>query len=189
MAQSEPFDIRALCLDVDGVLTDGRVYWDDAGSGARTFHVHDGFALRWFQKLGGLIILCSGKTSAAVAVRARELGIDEVIQGSADKVADVRAVLARHGLRLSQLAMMGDDLPDVPLMRCCGLAIAPANAVAEARAAARVVTVRAGGDGAVREAVEHILRALGRWHEVLGHYGIKPGTATTRPAADVGAES
>ncbi len=167
-----PLDIRGLCLDVDGVLTDGRLSWDDAGHGGRQFHVHDGFAIDWYQRLGGVVLICSGKTSEAVAARARELKIQHMVQGSRDKVRDVQALIAPLGLRLDQLAVMGDDLPDVPLMKVCGFPIAVANAVDEAKAAARLVTRRAGGDGAVREALEHLLRLSGQWAEVLAHYGI-----------------
>jgi len=165
-------EIRCLCLDVDGVLTDGRVYWDDGGLGARAFHVHDGFALRWWQRLGGAVILCSGKTSQAVALRAAELGISHVLQGSTDKPADVERVLNRLGLRWEQVAVIGDDLPDIPLMRRCGLPIAVANARPETKAAAQWVTTHRGGEGAVREAIEHVLRTDGRWAHVLQHYGL-----------------
>ena len=174
MPPNSPVDIRGLCLDVDGVLTDGKLSWDDTGHGGRQFHVHDGFAIDWYQKLGGIVLICSGKTSEAVAVRARELKIQHVVQGSRDKVKDVQALITPLGLRLDQLAVMGDDLPDVPLMKRSGFPIAVANAVDEAKAAARLVTRRTGGDGAVREALEHLMRASGRWDDVLRHYGIAP---------------
>lgn len=164
-------DIRCLCLDVDGVLTDGRVWVDDTGRGARAFHVHDGFAIRCFQKLGGIVAVCSGKTSEAVAVRMAELGVTHVIQGSRDKLADVQSLLAAMDLGMEHLAVVGDDLPDLPLLQRCALPIAVANAVAEVKAAARLVTQRSGGDGAVREAIEYVLRESGRWSDVLGWYG------------------
>lgn len=163
-------DIRCLVLDVDGVLTDGGLYTDDTGRQSRRFHVHDGFAIHWFQRLGGVVILCSGKVSDAVAARARELSIAHVIQGSRDKVVDLETLLRQLGLRWEQVAMVADDLPDVPVLRVCGYPIAVANAVEEVRAAARWVTGLAGGRGAVREAVEHLLRASGRWNEVVAHY-------------------
>lgn len=162
-----PPDIRCLCLDVDGVLTTGHVFFDDAGCGGRQFHVHDGFAMRCFMDLGGTIIICSGKTSAAVAARMAELGVTHVMQGSRDKLADVQACLAPLGISLAQTAVMGDDLPDLALMRRCGFPVAVANAAAEVKAAAWLVTDRSGGAGAVREAIEHILRAAGRWAEVV----------------------
>jgi 3-deoxy-D-manno-octulosonate 8-phosphate phosphatase (KDO 8-P phosphatase) len=163
-------DIRCLCLDLDGVLTDGRLFVDDAGHGARVFHVHDGLAVRWFQRLGGVVVICSGKRSEAAAARARELGIQHVIQGSQDKLSDLRSLLAQLGLGLAQTAFIGDDLPDLPLLQHCGFPIAVANAVEEVQAAARLTTRRSGGHGAVREAVEHLLRRSGRWSEVLAHY-------------------
>jgi 3-deoxy-D-manno-octulosonate 8-phosphate phosphatase (KDO 8-P phosphatase) len=165
-------DIRGLCLDVDGVLTDGRLFVDDTGRGARVFYVHDGIALEWFRRAGGIVVICSGKTSPALAARARELEIEHVIQGSRDKVADVQNLAARLGLTLAQFAAIGDDLPDVPLMRRCGCAIAVANAVDEVKAVAHLVTQRRGGRGAVREAVEHLLRSSGRWDEILAQFGI-----------------
>ena len=167
-------DLRCLCLDVDGVLTDGRIYTDAAGHSARAFHVHDGLAIHWFQRLGGIVAIISGKDSAAVDARARELGIEHVIQGSRDKLADLQRLLTQLDLRLEQVAMVGDDLPDLPVLRRCGYPIAVANAVDEVKAAARLVTQRPGGHGAVREAVEHLLRESGGWRQVLEHYGVSP---------------
>lgn len=165
-------DIRCLCLDVDGVLTSGHLFVNDAGRGARMFHVHDGFAIQWFRKLGGEVMICSGKKSDAVAARMNELGIPHVIQGSRDKLTDVSRFIEPLGFELNHLAMIGDDLPDVPLMMACGLPIAVANAAPEVKAVAHVVTQRPGGEGAVREAIEYMLRQAGRWSEVLAHYGI-----------------
>lgn len=162
-----PPTIRCLCLDVDGVLTDGHIWVNDAGQQARVFHVHDGIAIRWFQQLGGVVVLCSGKHSDAVAARARELGISHVIQGSRDKVADLEPLLKQLGVGWEQTAVMGDDLPDLPPMRRCGFPVAVADAAAEVQAAARLVTQRPGGHGAVREAVEQLLRASGAWDEVV----------------------
>ncbi len=164
--------IRCLVLDVDGVLTDGGLYTDDSGRQMRRFHVHDGFAITWFQRLGGVVVICSGKDSPAVAARARELGIEHVIQASRDKLGDLHALLVRLGVPLEQVAMIGDDLPDLPVMRSCGFPIAVANAVPEVKAAARLVTRAGGGQGAVREAIEHLLRMSGQWGQVLAHYGV-----------------
>jgi len=166
--------VRALGLDVDGTLTDGRLYVHDDGTQSRAYHTQDGFAIRWFQKLGGTVLICTGKAGGSVRARAAELGIDLVIENSTDKRADVAAALAARGIPLEQLAFVGDDLPDLPLLRACGLPIAVANAVPEVRAAAAYVTRRPGGGGAVREAIEYILRAGGRWADVLAHYGSAP---------------
>lgn len=162
--------IRCLVLDVDGVLTDGRIFVFDDGSAGRAFHVQDGFAIRWFQKLGGQVALLSGKDSPAVAARARELKIEQVIQGSVDKRADLDRLAARCEVRCEQMAMIGDDLMDIPALRACGYPIAVANAVAEVKAAARYITTQRGGEGAVREAIEHLLRQDGRWQTVLAEY-------------------
>jgi 3-deoxy-D-manno-octulosonate 8-phosphate phosphatase (KDO 8-P phosphatase) len=165
-------DIRCVCLDVDGVLTDGRIFVDDAGRVGRSFHVHDGLAIEAFQKLGGVVVICSGKRSEVITARARELGVEHVIQGSRDKLADLGALLTRLGLTLEQTAVIGDDLPDVPLMQRCGYPVAVANAVGEVKAVARRVTDRAGGHGAVREALEHLLSGSQRWREVQALFGI-----------------
>lgn len=162
--------IRCLCLDVDGVMTDGRLIVDNDGHAARAFHAQDGLALHWWQRLGGTVIICTGKESACVAARARELGIEHVIQGSQDKLADLQAKLTELDIELDEVAMVGDDLPDLPVLRKCGYPIAVANAVAEVRAVARLVTTRPGGAGAVRDAIEGLLRPTGRWAEVVAHY-------------------
>ncbi len=173
-AAAAPAPILALCLDVDGTLTDGRLYVHDDGTQSRAYHTQDGFAIRWFQRLGGTVLICTGKAGGSVRARAAELGIDLVIENSADKRADVAAALAARGIPLDRLAVIGDDLPDLPLLRVCGLPIAVANAVPEVRAAAAYVTQRSGGGGAVREAIEYILRADGRWSDVLAQYARRP---------------
>lgn len=167
-------EIRCVCLDVDGVLTDGRIFVDADGRSARAFYVQDGLAIRWFQKLGGLVVILSGKRSDAVAARARDLGVQHVIQGSADKLADLRTLAGRLQVQLSEIACIGDDLPDLPLLRACGFPIAVANAAPEVKAAAQLVTQRCGGQGAVREAIEHVLIRSGGWRDVLKFYGVTP---------------
>lgn len=163
--------IRCLVLDVDGVLTDGRLYYGESGDALRAYHVQDGIAIGWFQRLGGVVAILSGKDSPAVAARARDLRIEHVIQGSRDKLADLTALLERLHLRFDQTAMVGDDLPDLAAMRRVGLAIAPANAAPQVMGAARLVTQRRGGRGAVREAIEHILQTSGQWPQVLAWFG------------------
>lgn len=167
-------EIRCLCLDVDGVLTDGRLYVGDDGHSLRAFHIHDGLAIKAFQRSGGVVIICTGKRSQAVAHRAAELEIEHIIQGSEDKLADVSPLLERLRLSLAELAVVGDDLPDLRLLERCAWPIAVANAVDEVKAVARYVTRREGGHGAVREAVEYLLGACGRWTDVLEHYGASP---------------
>ncbi|MBK8916112.1 MAG: HAD hydrolase family protein [Phycisphaerales bacterium] len=162
--------IRCLCLDVDGVLTSGRLWIDDAGRPLRAFHVQDGLAIRWFQRLGGVCVIITGKESNGVAARARELDIVHVRQGVEDKLAVMDEVLRSLKIAREEVAAIGDDLPDLPMLRNCGFPIAVANASAPVRAAARYVTQRRGGGGAVREAIELLLSREGRWADVVAHY-------------------
>lgn len=162
--------IRCLILDVDGVLTDGRLWYGASSEPLRAFHIHDGLAIRAFLGAGGHVAIVTGKMSEAVANRARELGLRHVIQGSTDKLRDVMGLLGAVDVRMEHTAMIGDDLPDLPVLRVCGYPIAVANAVEEVRSAARFVTTRCGGDGAVREAIEHLMRPDGRWDEAVARY-------------------
>ncbi|MBU0616997.1 MAG: HAD hydrolase family protein [Planctomycetes bacterium] len=171
-------DIRCVVLDVDGVLTDGRLYCGERDEPLRAFHVHDGLAIHWLEKLDLTPVILTGKSSTGVEARAAELGIPHVIQGSRDKLADLKTLLAKLGLELDQVAMVGDDLPDLPVLQACGYPIAVANAVPEVKAAARYVTGKPGGDGAVREALEHLLRSDGRWERILAHYSAAAAART-----------
>ncbi len=162
---------RCLYLDVDGVLTDGRILVAEDGSTSRAFHIHDGLAIRAFQRLGGTVVIVTGKTSGSVAHRAKELGIEHVIQDSDDKLSDLSALLENKlHIPLNEIAAIGDDLPDLPVLQNCGYPMAVANAVAEVRQVARFVTERRGGDGAVREAIEHLLRLNGQSDKMLELY-------------------
>ena len=149
--------IRLLCLDVDGVLTDGGISIDDHGAETKRFHVRDGTGLHMWIRLGLHVALITGRRGKALRHRADELGIHHVIQGSADKLADFRRLLKELKVDSPQAAMLGDDLPDLPILRVAGYPMAVADAVPEVRALARFVTVRPGGHGAVREAIEHLL--------------------------------
>ncbi len=160
--------VRVLFLDVDGTLTDGVIVESAAGD-ARHFWVRDGLALQWARDLGVLPVAISGRASLAVEGRMRDLGI-ECYVGEKDKIAVAERVLAREGARWEQCAMLGDDLPDVPLMKRVGWPIAVADAQPEVKAVARTVTARPGGRGAGREVVEMILRHNGTWDQVLGRY-------------------
>lgn len=155
--------IRLLVLDVDGVLTDGGLFYGASGEETKRFHVHDGLALVAARKAGLQIAVLSSRASAAVTRRLTELGVSEVHQGVADKAGALEALRERLGLGAAEVAVMGDDLPDLPAMTRAGLALAPANAVAEVRRAAHWVARRRGGDGAVREAVEMLLKARRAW--------------------------
>jgi 3-deoxy-D-manno-octulosonate 8-phosphate phosphatase (KDO 8-P phosphatase) len=163
-------DIQLLVLDVDGVLTDGRIIYSDAGSEVKEFHVRDGSGLKLWHWLGKHAAIITGRTSRIVEVRAAELDVKHVIQGTPDKLPAFRRVLGELGLRAEQAAYVGDDLPDVPVMLECGLAIAVADACPETRAVAHYITNASGGRGAVREAIERILSAQGLWNKVLDRY-------------------
>jgi 3-deoxy-D-manno-octulosonate 8-phosphate phosphatase (KDO 8-P phosphatase) len=155
--------IRLLVLDVDGVLTDGGVLVGPDGEAVKRFHVHDGLALAVAPRAGLRIAVVSGRASAAVERRLAELGVDEVHQGVRDKAAVLARLVERLGVAPGEVAVMGDDLTDLPMMRGAGLALAPANAVPEVRRAAHWRARRGGGDGAVREAIEWLLRARKAW--------------------------
>ena len=155
--------MELLLLDVDGVLTDGGVTLGPEGEEWKTFHIRDGLALRLWQRAGCRAGLVTGRTSHAVERRAAELGIAIVRQGVTDKAAAVAAITAECGLDAARAAFMGDDLPDLAAMAACGVALAPADACAEVRAAAAVVTALPGGRGAVREAIERLRAARGAW--------------------------
>ena len=162
--------VELLLLDVDGVLTDGSVIYADDGSELKRFHVRDGSGLKLWHAAGKRSAIVSGRKSVAVERRASELGIRLVLQGRDDKLAAFAEALAATGLRPEQVCAVGDDLPDVPLLRTCGLAVAVADACPEVRAAAHYVTAAPGGRGAVREAIEWLLTAQGRWTELTAHY-------------------
>lgn len=168
---SDASRIQLLCLDVDGVLTDGGLLIDDHGVETKRFHVRDGAGLRMWMHSGGHVALITGRRGMAVRHRADELGIRHVLQGSSDKLADFRNLLEQLEVSASQAAMLGDDLPDLPIMRLCGYPMAVADAVPEVRAVARFVTVRPGGHGAVREAIEHLLEARQALDEARKMFG------------------
>ena len=162
--------VRIVLFDSDGVLTDGRIVVTADGADARCFDVKDGQGIHLGKQAGLLFGVISGRRSAALASRADELGLDEVHQGVQDKLGRVDEILTRRELGRAAACFVGDDLVDVPAMRACGLAVAPADAVPEARAAAQFVTDRNGGRGAVREVVDLLLQANGSWERVTSGY-------------------
>lgn len=155
--------IRVLVLDVDGVLTDGRLTYLPGGGESKTFHVRDGLGIQLLIASGCKVAVVSGRESEVVARRARELNIDLVLLGIADKVEAYETVLMELDLTDEDVAYVGDDLPDLPLLRRAGLAFAVADAAPEVRAAAHVVLRAGGGQGAVREACERILKSKSAW--------------------------
>jgi 3-deoxy-D-manno-octulosonate 8-phosphate phosphatase (KDO 8-P phosphatase) len=159
--------IELLVVDVDGVLTAGGIVYADDGRELKTFHVRDGSGLKIWRQAGKRAALITGRSSPVVQVRATELGLEPVVQGAADKLTAYREILAHTAARPEQVAAIGDDLPDLPVLRHCGLAIAVADACADVRGAAHYVTRASGGRGAVREAIELILRCQGAWQKVV----------------------
>ncbi len=162
--------ISLLLLDVDGVLTDGSVLYADDGAELKRFHVRDGSGLKFWRDLGNRAAIVSGRASSAVDRRAKELGIGPVLQGRAEKSAALDEVLAALGLRPEQVCAVGDDLPDLPVLKRVGLAVAVADACPEVRAAAHYVTAAPGGRGAVRDAIEWLLKLRGQWDAVVARY-------------------
>ena len=162
--------IELLVLDVDGVLTDGRIVYADNDVELKAFHVRDGSGLKVWEAAGKRSALITGRQSRVVAMRAAEVGISHVFQGAADKLAVFQQLLQAVGLTPEQACYVGDDLPDLPLLRRCGLAVAVADACPEVRHDAHHVTQRPGGHGAVREVIELILRCQGHWQRVMDHY-------------------
>lgn len=164
---AEPASIQLLVLDVDGVLTDGGLYVSDDGTPSKKFNVKDGLGIKLAQRFAIQVAILTGKTSKVVQHRATELGIEHVIQGSKDKGADIHALCEKTGIPIRFTAMMGDDLPDLPAFAVVGYKLAVGDAVDEIKAQADFVTTRPGGHGAVREAIEHLLKAQGKWDEAL----------------------
>jgi len=154
--------VRLLCLDVDGVLTDGGLWIDDRGRESKRFDVRDGLGIRRWLAAGGEIAAITGRPGAAVRHRLKELGVERLVAASGPKVPAVEGVMRELSLGWPEVAMIGDDLPDLPVFERCGLAIAVADAVEEVGAAASWRTTRPGGHGAVREAIERLLAAQAR---------------------------
>jgi 3-deoxy-D-manno-octulosonate 8-phosphate phosphatase (KDO 8-P phosphatase) len=190
-------NIKLLLFDVDGVLTDGTIWFFPAPAGAQLstqqharqhggeggfgivsqnmveakgFHAHDGTAISLARLAGLKTGLITKRISETVALRARDLKLEHVYQGIQDKQTVFEEILAKEGLRPEQAAYVGDDVIDLPVMRHCGLAVAVANARAEVKDEAHYVTEHRGGEGALRDALEYILKAQGKWEEVVREY-------------------
>ena len=162
--------ITCLVLDVDGVLTDSRIYFTDQGVEIKAFNSKDGHGLKMLMRAGIEVVIITGRTSKALEHRAAELGITHVIQGSKDKKPDLLEMARRLGIETVNMAYMGDDVVDLPPMSLCGMTFAPADAVDMVKERAQVVTKNPGGRGAVREAVEIILKREGLFDKVMGRY-------------------
>jgi len=173
--------LKLVGFDVDGVLTDGGVYIGQAADQPvelKRFHIQDGLGIKLLRQAGLTVVLVSARRSAATDLRARELKVDEVVQDN-KKLPAFAALLARRGVAWNESAFVGDDLPDLPLLRRVGLPIAVPNAVAEVKAAVRLVTTAAGGQAAAREVAEIILKARGVWDDLVQQYLLERGDVET----------
>jgi len=169
-AQGGGLGVKAAIFDVDGVLTDGRIYIGEAGEVFKAFSTLDGHGLKLLARGGIVPVVITGRDSPAVRRRVADLGLAEALYGVHDKQAAAEQVLQRLGLGWAQLAVIGDDWPDLPLMQRAAFACAPANAHAEVKAVAHHVTAAAGGHGAAREFCDLLLMASGRYAQLLhGH--------------------
>jgi len=162
--------IRLLVMDVDGVLTDGRMILSERGDELKSFHSHDGVAVALARRAGLRTAMITGESSPIAKARGSKLGVDSIVLSARRKGETLDALCAKHGLPPDAVAYIGDDLLDIPAMQRAGLAVAVADAAPPVKAAAHVVTRTAGGRGAVRECVELILRAQGRWRAIVAAY-------------------
>jgi len=162
--------IKLLLLDVDGVMTDGRIIFDSNGVESKFFNVKDGHGIKMLQRAGIEVGIISGRESKVVANRAAELGIERVFQKALDKLSPYLEILADSGLTDEEVAFIGDDLIDIPVLRRVGFAAAPADAITEVIPFVHLVTKNSGGWGAVIEISDLLLKAQGRWEELTARY-------------------
>jgi 3-deoxy-D-manno-octulosonate 8-phosphate phosphatase (KDO 8-P phosphatase) len=160
--------IRLLLTDVDGVLTDGGMTFDEDGRELKTFNVRDGLGVKLFQRAGGKVGIVTGRSSRVVDHRASDLGIAIIHQGVKEKLSVVEQIAAAEGVSLEEVAFIGDDLPDLTAVKAVGFGVAVADAASELIAAADYVTEAPGGRGAFREVVEKLLKESGRWEAATG---------------------
>lgn len=169
-AYDKALPIKLIIFDVDGVMTDGSLYFGDDGQEYKAFHSLDGHGLTMLKQTGVALAIITGRTSGVVKHRAHNLGIDLLYQGARDKLAAYRELLSRVNLSPEQTAFMGDDVVDLPVMTRCGLAITVPSAPGDVQQYAHYITAREGGHGAVREACEFIMKAQGTYAGLLAGY-------------------
>lgn len=159
--------IELILSDVDGVLTDGGVIFDNKGIELKRFHIRDGSGIKLWQRAGGKFGLITGRTSHIVEVRATELDVELVRQGTENKLAALGEIIGELRLRLDQVCYVGDDLPDLPVVRKVGLGVAVGDAAEELKKEAHFVTKSHGGFGAIRETIELVLKHQQRWTDLV----------------------
>ncbi|MCC6581254.1 MAG: HAD-IIIA family hydrolase [Phycisphaeraceae bacterium] len=162
--------IKMIVFDVDGVLTDGGIIVSDHGVESKRFHVRDGFAIKAAMKVGMQVGVITGRSTMAVTLRMTDLGVRHVLQGCGDKLVGLERLCQNAGVLPEETAYVGDDLIDLPALLRCGYPIAVKDAVEEVRAGVRYVTSVPGGYGAAREAIEHVLKLLGKWDQIVDQY-------------------
>jgi len=165
-------NLKALVLDVDGVMTDGKVIIADDGKESKSFHVRDGHGLRLLIRGGVEVMFLTGRFSELLKVRARELEVTEVHQKVLDKLATFTEIAARKGLSFAEVAFVGDDVIDVPLLKRVAFSATPADASEDVKAVVDYVSTKKGGEGMVREICEMILKAKGLWRDVIAKYDL-----------------
>lgn len=166
--------IKVLILDVDGVMTDGRIIIDDLGTETKHFDVRDGHGIKLLMRYGIDIIFLTGRTSKVVEHRARDLGVKDCYQGSLNKLKTLKEILKKKNVDENCVAYIGDDLIDIPVLKMVGFSVAVADACEEVRNVANYITVNRGGQGAVREICEVILKGQGKWDYVASRYDFAP---------------
>ncbi|MEI7591401.1 MAG: HAD hydrolase family protein [Deltaproteobacteria bacterium] len=162
--------IKLLLTDVDGVLTDGKIVVSDSGCESKNFDVRDGHGIRLLIRSGIDVIILTGRASALLKIRTNDLGISEIHQGVWNKLTCFEEIANRRGIAFDEVCFIGDDIVDVPLLRRVGVSFAPANAVDEVKKVVSHVTAKDGGNGAVREVCEMILKGNGSWQNIIAHY-------------------
>ena len=151
-------NIKLIAFDVDGVFTDGRIYISDAGVESKAFHTQDGHGIRQILEVGIKVAIISGRKSQAVSMRMKELSIEDVYLGCKNKEATFQALLKKYSIRAMESAFVGDDIPDVKILKVVGLPIAVANARSEVKKIAKYITKNTGGSGAIREITDLLLK-------------------------------
>ena len=177
--ESDGSAIKLLILDVDGVLTSGQIVFGRDGELLKKFHAQDGMGIALAQKVGLKIAIITGRESEMVKLRSAELSIGDVYQGAMSKTQALAELMDKYSLGAEEIAYLGDDLNDLPVMLRVGLPCAVANAVAEVKEHATFVTSSSGGNGAVREVIEYILKAQDKWESIVAGY-IQGGYSDTK---------
>jgi len=161
---------KLLALDIDGVMTDGRIIYGDAGDELKAFDVQDGFGILLIKKAGIGVVIITAKGSKVVKRRAKDINADGLYLNATDKLKALDKVLKKFNVKHEEICFVGDDLIDIPVLKRVGLAVAVPNAAAEVKSNAHMITANPGGRGAVREVAEFLIKSQGKWDDILKHY-------------------